>query len=188
MDPRGRFVYPPAPPPDRRGSRTPFPGGSFSDRVMARVAREPGPTPARAFVRSVGHLALRDAAAALSTAWRLVFRPSGAVSAPTRARAAALVISVILVVGVGAPLLTSGGLAFLAANGPTSQQLDAGAPAVTPAADLEARPVPKPSPSVKKQQPDATETRSTRKPPAVKADDSKPEPDHERERDEHDDD
>jgi len=105
-------------------------GGSFTDRVMARVAEEPTPSPARAFVRSLRRLAIRDAMAALAMAWRLAFEPISPVATSARASAAALLLSVVVVIGVSGAFAASGALAFL---GPDATGPSLPAPAASPA-------------------------------------------------------
>lgn len=137
--------YPMGRPPT--GARPPFGGGSFTDRVMARVAAEPTPSPARVFFRSLGHLAMRDALAALVTAWRLAFEPASRVSAGSRASAAALFLSVIVFVGLGGAAVTGGALALLGSDGRAPVQLAPGA-SPSPRVDIvEASPSMSPQPS-----------------------------------------
>ena len=131
----------------RRGA--PRPGGSFADRVMARVAQEPTPSPARVFARSLRRLAMRDALAALTTAWRLAFEPTSSVGTSARASAAALFLGVVLVVGLGGAFAAGGALAFLGSDEPAAQQLAPGAsPAETPAPTVEPTPAPTPTPTL----------------------------------------
>ena len=121
--------------------------GSFTDRVMARVADEPTPTPVRVFGRSLRRLAMRDALAALVTAWRLAFEPTSPVAASTRASAAALFLSVVVIVGVGGAFVTTGALAYLGSDGPAPQErAPAAAPTETPAVATEPTPSPLPTP------------------------------------------
>jgi hypothetical protein len=115
---------------------------------MARVAAEPTPTPARAFLRSLRVLAPRDALAALATAWRLAFEPTGSVTASARAASASLLLAVIVFVGIGGPLAASGLSAILGGpDGPTPQQLDVGAPTESPTVSATPSPTPSPQPS-----------------------------------------
>jgi hypothetical protein len=126
----------------RRGE----PGGSFADRVMARVAQEPTPSPGRVFARSLRRLALRDALAALASAWRLAFEPTSAVATSARASAAAFFLGVVLVVGLGSAFAAGGALAFLGSDDPATQHLAPGAsPVETPAAVIEPSLTPQPS-------------------------------------------
>jgi hypothetical protein len=139
--PTGRPLGGPLPPIDR---------GSFTDRVMARVAAEPTPSPARVFFRSLGHLAVRDALAALLTAWRLAFEPASPVSVGSRASAAALFLSVVIFVGLGGAAVTSGTLALLRSDGPAPVQLAPGASPLTApvvVASPSLSPLPSPTPS-----------------------------------------
>jgi outer membrane biosynthesis protein TonB len=170
MPPHRPPSRPPAQPGRYPGVARDLPPDSFSDRVMARVANEPQPSPGRVFLRSLRHLALRDAVAALLTAWRLAFEPTTSVSAATRASAAALFLSVVIIVGVGSSLLVGSGLAYLGSDGPTSPQLAPGAspavaepspsPSPVPTPSPEATPVPTARPSeaagVERQQPGPT--------------------------------
>ena len=122
-------------------------GGSFTDRVMARVAVEPTPSPSRAFVRSLRRLAFRDALAALAAAWRLAFEPASPVATSARASAAALFLSVIIVVGLGGAFIAGGALSLLGPDGATPQELaPAAAPTQTPAVTIEPTPSPSPAP------------------------------------------
>ena len=122
--------------------------GSFTDRVMARVADEPTPSPGRVFMRSVRRLAIRDALAALAAAWRLAFEPASPVAATARASAAALFLSVIIVVGVGGAFVAGGALSLLGPDGAAPQELaPAAAPTASPAVTIEPTPSPSPTPS-----------------------------------------
>jgi hypothetical protein len=132
----------------RRGE----PGGSFADRVMARVAQEPTPSPARVFARSLRRLAIRDALDSLTTAWRLAFEPTSSVATSARASAAALFLGVVLVVGLGGAFAAGGALAFLGSGDPAAQQLAPGAspvatvePTLTPQPTLTPEPTPRPT-------------------------------------------
>jgi hypothetical protein len=121
--------------------------GSFTDRVMARVADEPTPTPVRVFGRSLRRLAMRDAVAALVTAWRLAFEPTSPVGASARASAAALFLSVVFIVGIGGAFVTTGALAYLGSDGPAPQErAPAAAPTETPAVVIVPTPSPLPTP------------------------------------------
>jgi outer membrane biosynthesis protein TonB len=165
-------------------------GASFTDRVMARVGDEPTPTPARVLARSLRHLALRDALAALLSAWRLAFEAPESAPRSLRASSAALFLSVIIIVGAGTSLLTSGALTFLGSNGPTPPQLDVGAaptgppaiesaptPEATPAPSVE--PSPTPQPTVTKEPRPASEDTApkTRSPSTREGDDERDERD-----------
>ena len=124
-------------------------GGSFTDRVMARVAVEPTPAPSRVFVRSLRRLAIRDALAALVAAWRLAFEPASPVTTSARASAAALFLSVIIVVGVGGAFVAGGALSLLGPDGAAPQELaPAAAPVESPAATIGPTPSPSPTPIV----------------------------------------
>jgi outer membrane biosynthesis protein TonB len=168
---------------------------SFTDRVMARVANEPTPSPGRVFARSLRRLALRDALAALASAWRLAFEPASPVTASARASAAALFLSVVIVVGVGGAFVTSGALAMLGPDVTAPQELGpAAAPTESPVAVIEPTPMPSlaPTPSPT---PTATPTPTPRATPRATEPDERagekrekretPEP---KERDERDDD
>ena len=120
--------------------------GSFTDRVMARVAEEPTPSPSRVFVRSLRRLAIRDALAAVAAAWRLAFEPASPVATSARASAAALFLSVILVFGVGGAFATGAALSLLGSNGAAPQPLAPGAaPTESPATSVEPTPSPDPT-------------------------------------------
>ena len=172
----GRPPMPGGPVPPRGDSRA---GGSFTDRVMSRVAAEPTPSPGRVLLRSLRHLALRDAFAALMAAWRLAFEPTGSVSPATRASAAGVFLSVVLIVGVGSAMVSAGALAFLGSDG---QQLPvpAASPSTSPSVVPEASPspsvAPSPSPSV---EPSPSPSPSARPTPTPTA---KPSAEDERER------
>ena len=122
--------------------------GSFTDRVMARVAEEPTPSPGRVFVRSLRRLAVRDALGALAAAWRLAFEPASPVAASVRASSAALFLSVIIVVGIGGAFVTGGALTLLGPDGEAPQELaPAAAPTEAPAATIQPTPSPTPTPT-----------------------------------------
>ena len=121
--------------------------GAFTDRVMARVAEESTPSPGRVFMRSLGRLAIRDAFAALAAAWRLAFEPASPVATSARAAAAALFLSVIILVGVGGAFVTGGALSLLGPDGaPPEQVAPAAAPTESPAATIAPTPSPSPTP------------------------------------------
>lgn len=128
------------------GSTPPGPrtGRSFTDGVMARVAKEPTPSPGRAFIRALRRLALRDALSAVATAWRLAFEPATPVAASARASAAALFLSVVVLVGLGGAFVTSGVISVL---GPDDPRLVQPGPAAAPSATPTAVPTPSPTPS-----------------------------------------
>ena len=194
---------PPAPDGPLPPRSRPLAGGSFTDRVMSRVAVEPTPSPGRVLLRSLRHLALRDAFAALMAAWRLAFEPTGSVSPATRASAAGVFLSVVLIVGVGSAMVSAGALAILGSDG---QQLPvpAASPSTSPSVVPEASPSPSPSvepspspspsarptptPTAKPSAEDERE-RSTPKPtrkPQRSSDDDKEDEREEREKDEKD--
>jgi len=112
---------------------------------MARVAEEPTPSPSRVFARSLRHLALRDAVAAMAAAWRLAFEPEGRVGASTRATAAALFLSVVILFGVGGAVILHGAVALVGSDGSPAGP-------VAPGAVSSSSPVPAvelaPSPSI----------------------------------------
>ncbi len=91
----------------------PTPGSSascFADGVMARVAQEPRPTPARVFVRSVLRFRLRDAWAALSTAARLALGPAGPIPTLVRVQSLLLLLVFTVLVSSGGALATAGAI------------------------------------------------------------------------------
>jgi hypothetical protein len=89
----------------------------FAARVMAGIAREARPTPARSFTAAVRRGAPSDAAASIVTAWRLAtLRRPVALGARVRALALAL--------GVTGALATSGGLALASVAGIAAQVAD----------------------------------------------------------------
>lgn len=151
-DPR----FGPMPPYAAGGARPPIRGYSFSDRVMADVAREPRPTPVRVFMRSLARLSIADAAASLAAAWRLALKSPGSVPAVQRLTSLALVLVVVTTIGVGGPLAFSTGMgawrslqapAGPALGGPT---LPSTAPATAPAILLpDASPTPRAKPTPK---------------------------------------
>ena len=121
--------------------------GSFTDKVMARVAEEPTPSPGRVFVRSLRRLAVRDALLALAAAWRLAFEPASPVAASARASAAALFLSVVIVVGLGGAFVTGGALSVLGPDGAAPPELAPGAaPTASPAPTIAPTPSPAPTP------------------------------------------
>lgn len=74
----------------------PRPSADFVDRVMAALHEVPTPTPARAFVGAVAKGTLRDALAALASAWRLAWRPPPWVPLVVRAQALAFLLFFVL--------------------------------------------------------------------------------------------
>ena len=176
--------------PSSPGSR-PLPGGSFTDRVMSRVAAEPTPSPARVLLRSLRHLALRDALAALLAAWRLTFEPAGSVSPATRASAAGVFLSVILFVGVGSAMVSAGALALLGSDGQPQPMVPAASPSAVPVVTLAPSPspsaTPTPSPTTKpstKAKPERATPKPTRTPKASPDDDKGDEREDRKERQE----
>ena len=83
----------------------------FPQRVMVQVTREPTPTPARVFLRSIAGLRMADSLATLRTAWHLAF--DRAVRVPVFLRVQSLAVLLI------AALVTTGGGAL--AQGPTAE-------------------------------------------------------------------
>jgi len=159
--------------------------GSFTERVMARVAEEPTPSPGRVFARSLRRLAVRDAVAALVTAWRLAFEPASPVATSARASAAALFLSVVIVVGIGGAFITGGALALLGPDGPAPREpAPAAAPTASPAVAIEPTPSTPPTPSPIATPP-VTEQEPEERPAGKREKRETPEP-KERERDERD--
>ncbi len=99
---------------------------------MARVAEEPTPSPSRVFARSLRRLAFRDAVAAMAAAWRLAFEPEARVGASTRATAAALFLSVVIMFGVGGAVVLSGAVALVGSDGSPAGPIAPGAVSSTP--------------------------------------------------------
>ena len=142
--------------------------GSFTDRVMARVAEEPTPSPGRVFVRSLGRFAIRDALAALAAAWRLTFEPASPVATSARASAAALFLSVIIVVGVGGAFVAGGALSLLGPDGAAPQGPIPAAAATespTPTATPSPSPTPTATPSATQRARTDSEDRTDRETP-----------------------
>jgi hypothetical protein len=99
-------------------------------------------------VRSLRRLAIRDAFAALAAAWRLAFEPASPVATSARASAAALFLSVVILVGVGGAVFTSGALTLLGPDGAAPQQLaPAAAPTESSVVAIESTPSPEPTPT-----------------------------------------
>ena len=150
--------------------------GSFTERVMARVAEEPTPSPGRVFARSLRRLAVRDAFAALVTAWRLAFEPASPVATSARASAAALFLSVVILFGLGGAFITGGALALMGPDGPAPRELGpAAAPTASPAPAIEPTPSTPPTPSPVATPP-ATEQEPEERPAAKKEKRETPEP------------
>ncbi len=76
-------------------------GGDFTDRVMAGIARESAPTPARTFLLAIRQRSPRDASATLWVAWHLGTVRSWHVGPGVRARSIALVLAVTCALGTG---------------------------------------------------------------------------------------
>lgn len=121
-------------PPTMRPPRT----LAFADRVMAQVAVEPRPTPARVLLRSLRALRLGDAWAATTTAWHLALGGSGATPLLARFQSLALVLMLAVALGTGGTLAAAGAfrLVELSQTPP---------PPPAPPAVLEAAPSPSPS-------------------------------------------
>jgi hypothetical protein len=83
------------------GDRTPTAAGEFSDRIMAAIARESTPTPARAFVSAVRARSADDAVSALWVAWHLATVRRWWIAPGVRARSIALVMAVVCALGTG---------------------------------------------------------------------------------------
>lgn len=129
----------------------------FADRVMAAVAQEPLPQPARAFGIALGGRHLRAAVAAVGDAWRVVVRGSTPLGVRAQALALALVVTIgSLAVAGGAAV---GAIDLLTANPPTPS------PTTPLPSELQPSPSPSPTPSqvpeplpVASGTPDAAET------------------------------
>ncbi len=96
----------PLPPPPRLAPSA----SDFADRVMASVAGQPRPTPARVFVRSVLRFRLRDAWAALATAGRLAFGPAGPIPTLVRVQSLLLLLVFTTLVSSGGAIAAAGAI------------------------------------------------------------------------------
>src|SRR5690349_124103 len=83
---------------------------SFADRVMAAVADEPSPAPARATGRAIRRASLAALAVSIRDAWRVVVGRGFPVL--IRAQALAIVL-VIVALGAGTATATAGALGLL---------------------------------------------------------------------------
>jgi hypothetical protein len=129
------------------------PATAFADRVMAAVAAEPSPAPARAAGLAVRRLSLGALIVAIRDSWRVAVRPGF----PAAARSQALaVLLVVLVAGTASAGATAGALGMLGGDrtGPSpSPAIEAPTPTVetpetaTPTPSLESE-SPTPSESV----------------------------------------
>ena len=112
------------------------PSAEFADRVMAAVAREPLPAPARAAGEAVRHRRLAALVAAVGDGWRVSI--GGGRPLAARAQALALVIVAVLVVGSASTLVAVGAANLLRGE---SGPVETPAPSVVPVTS------PSPSPS-----------------------------------------
>lgn len=92
-------------PTPRPGPTRPMP---FADRVMASVAREPRPTPARVFMRSVVRLRMGAALATMATAWHLTFARGGTIPLLVRAQSLVVLLVFTAAVTTGSTLAAAG--------------------------------------------------------------------------------
>jgi uncharacterized membrane protein YgcG len=88
---------------------------SFADRVMAAVALEPVPSPARSLVSALRSGSWPDAAACVRTAWHLSTVRAWHVAPAARVRAIALVLAVLMALG-GGGVLAAGAVVRLASG------------------------------------------------------------------------
>ncbi len=124
----------------------------FSDRVMARVAAEPTPTPARVFLHSALRLRPRDAMATLVTAWHLAFGRSGPIPALVRVQSLVMLLVFTVVVSTGGTLAAAGAVRIVESpREPRQVDRQLVLPSATPGPTISLRPVvpatPDPSPS-----------------------------------------
>lgn len=75
--------------------------GDFADRIMATIAQESAPTPARTFLSAARGRSVRDAASVLWVAWHLGTVRSWRIAPGVRVRSIALVLAVAAVLGTG---------------------------------------------------------------------------------------
>jgi uncharacterized membrane protein YgcG len=116
------------------------PAAGFGDRVMAAVAREPLPQPARAFGAALAARRLGAALASIGDAWRVVVGGSTPIFVRAQALALVLVVTIgSLAVAGGA---TVGAIDLLNANQPPHPS-----PTTPLPSDLQASPSPSPSPN-----------------------------------------
>ncbi len=154
------------------GAGTP-PAADFVDRVMAAVAVEPGPAPARTARLALRRRSLGAFVASIADAWRVTTRPGFPIS--VRAQAFALVL---LVVGLfaGSGLATAGAIGLLEGNrdqGPQPTQLAPSLPAdlatPTPTTPSETDPTDA-TPSTEPASPEQATTEPTGTPEPAKTD------------------
>ena len=99
---------------ERFAARTSVPASpEFTDRVMAVIAKEPTPAPARVAGAALRHGAIGGFLVALGDAWRVVTGPGFPIAA--RAQAASLVLVVAVAVG-GSGLVAAGAAGLLDPN------------------------------------------------------------------------
>ena len=99
---------------ERFAARTSVPASpEFTDRVMALIAKEPTPAPARVAGSALRHGAIGGFLVALGDAWRVVTGPGFPIAA--RAQAASLVLAVAVAVG-GSGLVAAGAAGLLDPN------------------------------------------------------------------------
>jgi uncharacterized membrane protein YgcG len=130
---------------DLAGQSGMAPSAAFTDRIMAAVAHEPVPQPARAFGAALAARRMGAAVASIGDAWRVLV--GGSTPLAVRAQALALV----LVVAVGslavAGGVTVGAIDLLNANQPPHPSPTAPQPTEPPSSPSPS-PSPNPSPSL----------------------------------------
>jgi hypothetical protein len=116
----------------------------FTDRVMAAVTREPRPRPARVSISSIAHLSFRDAAAALSTGWRLTTEADRTITPRGQVNSSAVLLTIVAVLAVGGSFAAAD--RFLvpsapvpAAQGPAPELLGGGSLELLPPPSAEPR-------------------------------------------------
>ncbi len=134
------------PQPDRP-QRPPLALG-FSDRVMAQVAAEPRPTPARVVVRSALRLQLGDAWSALATAAHLAFGRTGPIPALVRMQSLVLLLAFTVALGAGSTLAAAGAIGVIESqNGPLRVDRPLVLPPASPSPRASVPPRPTPPPA-----------------------------------------
>ena len=138
------------------------PSAAFADRVMAALADEPSPVPARAAGRAIRRGSIAALAASIRDAWRVTVRPG--FPAVIRAQALAIVL-VVVALGAGSASAAAGALGLFdeqAAPSPQPSIETSPAPSVVPSPSPDASPTPVPSATPSEppetETPEATET------------------------------
>ncbi|HEX6655596.1 MAG TPA: hypothetical protein VF153_05225 [Candidatus Limnocylindria bacterium] len=133
---------------------------TFSDRVMAAVAFEPAPSATRSLLAALRSGSWADASASIHTAWHLATVRTWRIAPPARARAIALMLTVLMALGAGGVLAASTAVRIANSIGSVSSAgpgadgpLPAGHPTVTQDEDSDHSPSDEPTPTPQEHQP-----------------------------------